>query len=233
MSFYLYPNVGWVNYMDEKEGWREGISRNMGIDQFLTEMFQTVHIAHLLIVSITGFFIIYIGTHSGQNLIQLILNSNVYIVFDFVGYDGLFSLHKQNINKRLVCKSCSQLVFFLWLSRFCLHHHHWGVLLSFRQQSQVQPVLFQKLWWIGLGHKVSPAWVLYLMLNSVYSPAHISVFVHAVHYTACMLLEQLMLLMVVLEDKHEMLPLIWNLTEGSENGTAWNVAQDLDSLPGI
>lgn len=99
--------------MDEKEGWREGISRNMGIDQFLTEMFQTVHIAHLLIVSITGFFIINIGTHSGQNLIQLILNSNVYIVFDFVGYDGLLSLHKQNINKRLVCKSCSQLVSFL------------------------------------------------------------------------------------------------------------------------
>lgn len=56
MSFYLYPNVGWVNYMDEKEGWREGIFSNMGIDQFLTEVFQTVHIAHLLIVSIIGCF---------------------------------------------------------------------------------------------------------------------------------------------------------------------------------
>lgn len=64
MSFYLYPNVGWVNYMDEKEGWRERISSNMGIDQFLAEMFQTVDFAHLLIVSIIEVFIIYTHTHS-------------------------------------------------------------------------------------------------------------------------------------------------------------------------
>lgn len=202
MSFYLYPNVGWVNYMDEKEGWREGISSNMGIDQFLTEMFQTVHIAHLLIVSVTGFFIIYMPTQSGQNLIKLILSSNIYILFDFVCYDGLFPLYKQDINRRLDCKIWNQWVFFLWLSRFCLHHHHWGVLLSFRQQFQLQPVLFQKQWLIGLGHKVSQARVLCLMLNAVYSPAHISVFFHTVHRTAFMLLEQLILLVVVLEDKH-------------------------------
>lgn len=52
MPFYLIPNIDWVNYMDEKEGWRGGISSNMGIDQFLTEMFQAVDIAHLSIVSL-------------------------------------------------------------------------------------------------------------------------------------------------------------------------------------
>lgn len=50
--------------MDEKEGWRERISSNMGIDQFLAEMFQTVDFAHLLIVSIIEVFIIYTHTHS-------------------------------------------------------------------------------------------------------------------------------------------------------------------------